>query len=217
MSNVSLPIEETKKEEYYFIYVLGELTNASEIVEEINCFFPNITSNYINIVVLHTLVTFKKAKEIREELLCNQKKYCSVKSFLVPATEYAITRYIIRDYDTSNTIIRIRGGSWINAIAIADEIKRAKITCSPNGYFKYYDIMKIPENWNIRCVKCGALIPERKQEIFERMYKSKCVLICTNPNCEKINRETTASTDNTEYKKDYYLNNSNLVEVKKKV
>jgi len=201
---------------YNFIYLLGELTTPNEIINEIGVNFPETDLNQISIIIFHTLVTFNKVKEIREALLNCGLNFKEVKSFLIPATEYLITRYVVRDFDTPNTIIRIRGGSWINAIAIADEVKQAKIVTGEKGYFKDFDCANIPADWNLRCVHCNELILKRKVEIFGKLFPNKCILVCNNPECANYKQETILYTDNDKYTQDFYLRNSKSIKYKEK-
>ncbi|MFX1257317.1 MAG: hypothetical protein ACFFAN_05635 [Promethearchaeota archaeon] len=208
---VQVKNESNSSPEYNFIYLIGESTTNNDIINETNNYFPETDLKKIKLLLLHTLVTFNQAKQLRESLVLNQCPFHSVKSILVPATEYDITRFIIRDYDKPTTFIRIRGGSWINAIAIADEVKRAKIITAPEGYFKLFDIRDIPDDWNLRCTFCNNLIPKRKVERFQRLYSDICMLICNNPNCVRYNQRTDAYTDNDLYTQDDSLENIDLI------
>ncbi len=204
MNNLKSINDEQVKNSYNYVYFLGELTTAAEIINEVISLFQEI--NKVKIIIFHTLVTFEKAKEIRENILNSDLSFQSVKLFLIPATEYMITRYIVRDYDAPNTIIRIRGGSWINAIAISAEVKESKIIFNPSSFFKYYEREVIPDNYNIRCVFCNELIPNKKIEVYNKLIDPKATLVCFNPECEQFNQETNAYTDNEDYRQDFYLN-----------
>lgn len=202
------------EKDHYFIYFIGESTASIELIDEAKEFFPNIELKNISLIILHTLVTFETALHLKSILKNEKIPFKNIKSILIPSTEYNITKYIVRTYDKPNTIIKILGGSWINAAAINSEIKYSKLYVLKSK-FKKMSFQQIPEKWDLKCRTCNQSISYFKINQFMDNFPKKELWspICTNKNCYYYNNETIAYTANENVtQEDFYLK-SNLIEI----
>ncbi len=200
--------------DYYFLYFIGESTASVEIRNEAKEFFQDIGLNDITLIILHTLVTFETALELKTIFEREKRTFKNVKSILIPATEYNITKYVVRKYDSPQTVIKIIGGSWINAAAINSEVRNSRLIVLKTN-FKEVAIKNVPEDWNLKCKECGENISIYKVEKYQEIFpeKEKYAPICSNQDCMYYNKDSMAITDNVEMLDEDISLKTNLIEV----
>jgi len=177
-------------ETQYFLYLIGETSTSTEIVEDTKKYFKiedDKKFKEINIIILYTPLNFNFAQELCIDL---SNQFNDVNALLISPTKFEILKHILNYFDTTSTVIKILGGTWINALTIANFTHYSTIIVNQD-IFKSVKKKEITEKIPIYCGFCDNQISSCLEITYGEegnitsFYDQNLYMVCSNSECKK--------------------------------